>query len=91
MAHKKGWTEMVLVDVYIPSVDETFDFMLDETAGADQIMLEIYEMVAKKMNSSTEEGIDEFLLYHMTTGKLVERGRTLAESGVRDGSRLMLL
>ena len=82
---------MVLVDVYIPSVDETYDFMLEETAETEKIMLEIYEMVAKRMNSSTAEGIENFLLYHMTTGKLLERGRTLAESGVKDGSKLMLV
>ena len=82
---------MILVDVYIPSVDETYDFMLDEFAETEKIMLEIYEMVSKKMNSSTEEGIDEFLLYDMTGGRLLEKGRTLFESGVKDGSRLMLV
>lgn len=82
---------MVLVDVYIPSVDETYDFMLDETMETEKMILEIYEMVAKKMNSSTEEGSGGFLLYNMTDGKLMEKGRTLEESGIRDGFRLMLV
>lgn len=82
---------MVLVDVYIPSVDETYDFMLDENTGADKIILEICEMIAKKTNSSSSVDGEEFLLYHMMTGKLIERGRTLSQSGVRDGSKLILV
>ena len=82
---------MILVDVYVPSVDETYDFVLDEMIETEKIIMEIYEMVNKKLNSSTAEGTDAFLLYHMTGEKLLERERTLAESGVRDGSRLMLV
>lgn len=26
----KGMQSMILVDIYIPAVDETYDFMLDE-------------------------------------------------------------
>ena len=82
---------MILVDVYIPSVDETYDFMLDENTEADKIILEIYEMIAKKMQNTAMQNIDDFMLYHMTAGKVLEKGRTLAVSGVKDGSLLMLV
>lgn len=82
---------MILVDVYIPSVDETYDFMLDENTEISKIMLEILEVIAKKMQSGAVRYVKGFMLYHMTEGKALEKGSTLASSGVKPGSRLMLI
>lgn len=82
---------MILVDVYIPSVDETYDFMLDEKTEVKKIIMEIVEIIAKKMQNGTTQNVDKFMLYHMTVGKALEKERTLAASGVKDGSRLMLV
>lgn len=82
---------MILVDVYIPSVDENYDFMLDENTEVEKIIQEIYEMISKKMHNATIQEVEEFMLYHMTVGKALEKGRTLASSGVKDGSKLMLV
>ena len=45
---------MILVDVYVPSLDDTFDFMLDENTEIDKVILEISEMIKKKVNSKSE-------------------------------------
>ncbi len=82
---------MILVDIYIPAVDETYDFMLDENTEIDKVILEIFEMISKKMQSGDREELEEFLLYHMDSNKALEKHRTLHSSGVRDGSRLMLV
>ena len=82
---------MVLVDVYIPSVDEIFDFMLDENIEVEKIILEIFEIITKKMQIGSDQDIDNFMLYHMDLGRALEKGRTLASSGVKNGSRLMLI
>ncbi len=39
---------MILVDVYIPSLDETLDFRIDETAKVTNVVQEISEMMCKK-------------------------------------------
>ena len=39
---------MILVDIYIPSLDETFDFRIDETAKITNVVQEISEMMCKK-------------------------------------------
>ena len=41
---------MILVDVRIPAVDATYDFMLDENTPVEQIKMEIIEMVLGKIN-----------------------------------------
>ena len=82
---------MILVDIYIPAVDETYDFMLDENTEIEQIIFEISEMISKKMKSGHVENINEFLLYRISTKQMLERKKTLYTSGVRDGDRLMLV
>lgn len=82
---------MILVDVYIPSVDQTYDFMLDENTDVTKVILEILEMVAKKVQNGVPTQAEEFSLYHMSKKSVLKRGRTLAASGVRDGSKLLLV
>jgi uncharacterized ubiquitin-like protein YukD len=82
---------LLLVDVYVPSVDKTYDFMLDENTEIENIIAEICEMLSKKIQNKEAEHVGDFMLYHMAAGKTLQRGRTLASSGVKDGSRLMLV
>lgn len=82
---------MILVDVYIPSVDDNFDFMLDEDTEIRKIIMEINEMISKKMKSHRIENVNDFLLYSMEQEQMLDKEQTLYESGIRDGSRLMLV
>ena len=82
---------MILVDVYIPSLDDNFDFMLDEDTEIRKIIMEINEMIAKKMKSKKAPNTDEFLLYLMDKQIMLDKEQTLYGCGVRDGSRLMLV
>lgn len=82
---------MILVDIYIPAVDETYDFMLDENVETEKIIDEITEMISKKMKSASTENISEFLLYSMASERMLERRKTLYQNGVQDGTKLMLV
>lgn len=82
---------MILVDVYIPSVDDNFDFMLDEDTEIRKIIMEINEMISKKMKSNKIEHVNDFLLYSMEQERILNKEQTLYASGIRDGSRLMLV
>jgi hypothetical protein len=82
---------MILVDVYIPAVDESFDFALDENTLIEKVILEIIEMIAKKMKGSTERCAEDFFLYSIDKKEKLEKLSTLYASGVIDGSRLMLV
>jgi SPX domain protein involved in polyphosphate accumulation len=82
---------MFLVDVYVPSVDQTYDFMLDENTEIDNIIKEICEMLSKKIQNKDAKNSSEFTLYHMNTGKALDKAKTLGTSAVKDGSRLMLV
>ncbi|MDE6957735.1 MAG: hypothetical protein K2O96_06520 [Lachnospiraceae bacterium] len=82
---------MILVDVYVPAIDDHYDFMLDENEMADKIILEIAEMVAKKTKSGKVEYPEKFILFSMEKKEAVKRGRTLYECGIKDGSSMLLV
>lgn len=82
---------MILVEVYVPAADERFDFELDENVKIDQIISELGEMLDKKMKSSVKTGMDDFVLCLMGRDEILQRDRTLYQSHVKDGSRLLLV
>lgn len=82
---------MILVDIYTPAVDQTYDFMLDENSPVDAVMLEITEMLAKKTGSDLPPNSGAFILYNAGRAVPVQADRTLFENGVRDGDRLILV
>ena len=82
---------MILVDVYIPSIDDSYDFMLDENVPIEQIIVEISEMILKKVKGKSPENRDDFMMCFMDQNKILDRNQSLYEAGVRDGNRLMMV
>lgn len=82
---------MILADVYIPAVDDNYDFMLDENVPVIQVMAEISEMISKKVKEEKPKEIADFVLYSMDTDTLLDQGMSLYENGIRDGSRLIFV
>lgn len=82
---------MILTDVYIPAVDGSYDFMLDENVPVIQVMAEISEMISKKVKEEKPEEVADFVLYSMDTDTLLDVGMSLYENGIRDGSRLIFV
>ena len=82
---------MIMVDIYMPAIDESFDFMLDENADLDVVILAVSEMIARKTRSEIKPGDDGFVLYYVDRKVPLAADRTLYESGVRDGDRLIMV
>lgn len=87
---------MVLVDVYVPSVDSTYDFQLDEDVKIGLLVEEIGEMICQKEHCRLEGDIEKLLLCSMESRENISReilpkNTTLAEYGIKTGDRLMLL
>ena len=82
---------MILVDIYVPVIDETFDFQLDENIFAGSIIDEVVAILGKKMKNDLAADASGFELYGMEREEKINRESTLFAAGIRDGSRLMLL
>ena len=42
---------MILVDIYVPSLDKTYDFHVDETVQTEKLIMEIVEMIGNDMKA----------------------------------------
>ncbi|MBS6395826.1 MAG: hypothetical protein KH452_01560 [Clostridiales bacterium] len=81
---------MILVDVYIPAVDQTYDFRLEESCCPDVITGEICEMAEQKEQMIPGKK-EQLLLFDASTGRMLLRDRTLTENGVADGHLLIMV
>ncbi|MCD8103781.1 MAG: EsaB/YukD family protein [Lachnospiraceae bacterium] len=82
---------MILTDIYIPSMDQSFDFQVDETVPVNSLIIEIAEMIGNEVKSGKQYRAEEFLLCSMDQGVILKKTETLASSGIKNGSRLMLV
>lgn len=82
---------MVLVDVYVPSVEKTYDFQLNETIAVDTLIEEISEMIGQKEHSEIKGDVSELVLCNMSTREVLNKNMTLAEQGIITGNSLILV
>ncbi len=82
---------MILVDVYVPAMDDNYDFMVDENVAVGQIVTEIGGMISKKVKETLLEQDADFQLYSMNTRTLLNSGQSLYMNNVTDGCRLLLV
>ena len=42
---------MILVDIYVPSLDKSYDFQVDETVTTEKLIMEIAEMIGNEVKT----------------------------------------
>lgn len=82
---------MILVDIYIPSLDETFDFRLNETSTVEQIIKEIKEILTKRIKESNNDNQKDFILCSIEQEEQLSNDKTLSECRIKNGSRLIFV
>lgn len=82
---------MVLVDIYVPSLDKTYDFQLDESASVENLIAEIAEMIGNETRSGGKLAAEKFFLCSMKQEKILQKKRTLQDYDIQNGCRLMLI
>lgn len=82
---------MIVVDVAVPSVEQVYDFALDENAQIALVIEEIAGMISQKERCVLCGSRDELLLCTYGGKAVLDRRATLKESGIVTGSRLLLV
>ncbi len=82
---------MILVDIYVPSVDNTYDFQLDENAYIYAIIEEIGELIGQKERSQIVGNIENLILCVKKDRKILPKDSTLAACGIQTGNSLILV
>lgn len=82
---------MILVDIYVPAVNQTYDFSLDENARISLLLEEISGMICQKEQCQLRGSVKELLLVSQSKKKILNSEKTLSYYRVNQGDRLMLV
>lgn len=82
---------MILVDVYVPSVDKSYDFNLDETAKGSVILEELVEMIDQKERTSLVGDLGDLILCDRLCCRILPMDIALKDCGIHNGSSLLLV
>ena len=82
---------MILVDIYVPSVDREYDFGLDEKAKISSIIEEVASMVSQKEQCELKGNAETLLLCNVNDRTILPRQKTLEQCNIGNGKRLMLV
>ena len=82
---------MILVDIYVPVIDDTYDFRLDENAPVGEVMESVEDIISKKMKNSSDGKRNLFTLYSAEQQRALDKTLSLYANGIRDGGHLMLI
>lgn len=82
---------MILIDVYVPSLDRIYDFQVEERATVESLILEMAEIIAGQTQTGKSPDSEKFMLCQKEERRILERGGTLIDYGIKNGARLMLV
>lgn len=83
---------MVRINIYVPCVNETFHFSLEEKERISFIINGVSKMAEEKCDGvGTIDKKQEYLLVSQSHGRILNPDKTLAYYDVRTGDALILL
>ena len=82
---------MILVDIYVPGANQTYDFNLDENVKIELLLEEIRGMICQKEHCTLSGSIKEMLLVSQNQKKVLNSNLTLSHYKIVQGDRLMLV
>ena len=82
---------MILVDIYVPSVDKTYDFQLNEQIPVSMVIEEISEMIGQKEHAALKGNVADLTLCSYVSRTVLNREKTLEQEGIITGNRLLLV
>ena len=82
---------MILVDVFVPSVNKVYDFQLSDTAPIYTVIEEISEMIGQKERAAIVGNIRDLVLCDRKTHRVLEKNKTLSECDIHTGHSLIFI
>lgn len=82
---------MILVDIYVPSTGNTYDFQLDEEIPVGNVIEEISEMIGQKEHCQIVGDMSKLMLCVGKDKKILHKDYTLSECHIVTGDSLILV
>ena len=82
--------ETIIVELFLPTTSATYDFQLPATGRVCDVVNEIVRILeTTQQNLSFDKG--QTILCDIEHGVILDPAAHIAQTGIHDGSRLMLL
>lgn len=81
---------MTQVEVYVPSIDRSFEFEINEHAKVAAIVEGLADIIAAQVGRTWADP-GSLLLCYQEAGAILPSGRTAYQCKIRPGSRLLLV
>ncbi|MCR5556410.1 MAG: glutamyl-tRNA amidotransferase [Butyrivibrio sp.] len=82
---------MVLVDIFVPAVDKTYNFNLNEGVAVENVILEITEMIEQKERTTLVGNRTALNLYNERDNVVLPKTNTLEECYVTSGTKFLMV
>lgn len=82
---------MILVDLYVPSMNQSYDFQLNEKATVASVILEVADMISQKERVRLVGDAQKLNLCDKDRNIILFPNETLEAGGIHTGSRLILV
>ncbi len=82
---------MITVDIYVPILDEIYEFRLDETVPVALLAREIGEMICEKEQCQMVGDSKKMVLIDKKGEQIISLEKSLAEAGISTGTRLIFV
>ena len=82
---------MILVEIFVPSLDKTYEFKLNEDVAVSVVIEEISSVICQKEQCDVEGNRADLILVLCEKQLILSSGLSLYENGVQSGDRLFLL
>lgn len=82
---------MIITEIYVPSVDRTYEFKLNEDAAAEVVIDEVCSVICQKEQCPIKGDKRALMLFSRDNGRLLLHDLSLYDNGVQSGDSLMLI
>ena len=80
---------MILVDIFVPSIDKTYDIQLNEGVAIDALIDEISEMIGQKEHSVIKGDVSNLQLCDWEGRRVLPKNMSLSECHIVTGKKLV--
>ena len=87
---KEGIT-ILLVEVYAPAYDKSYDMRVEEQTSIRQLMEEMTVLIGQKERNYMAGELEKLCLCSIERGEMLSRGQCLQDYGIGNGYRFILI
>lgn len=82
---------MIIAEIYVPSLDKTYDFKLNENVVASVLAEEIGAVICQKEQCNLSGDKDNLMFFKAENNQVLSMGLSFYENGIRTGDRLIFV